>query len=140
VWEQRYEVLNSRVLTELQDTSERVLDPSQWDIGDDDGVLIPGRVIDVEQASLAAILETKAYSLVVVGPPTGAELVIDAEKGSVGSGERNRAPPFKSWLPAGDVLREPVQVFDWIAGVDVVVFVASQRDQLVGDDLGLGRN
>ena len=28
----------------------------------------------------------------------------------------------------------------WIARVDVVVFAASQRDQLVGDALGLGRN
>jgi len=84
------------VLTELQGTSERVLDRDQWDVGADDGVLIPGRVIDVEQASVGTDLDTKADSLIAVGPPTSSEVVIDAGNGSVGSGECNRAYPFKN--------------------------------------------
>lgn len=93
VGEQCYEVLNNPLLTGPQSTSERILDRGQWDVGAEDGVLIPGRVIDVEQAFLAADFDAKADSLVVVGPPTSAEVVIDAGNGSVGSGERNRTAP-----------------------------------------------
>ena len=52
VWEQRYEGLNRGVFTELRPASKRVLDRDQWDVGAEDGVLIPGRVIGVEQASV----------------------------------------------------------------------------------------
>ena len=65
------------MFTQLRPASKRVLDRGQWDIGADDGVLIPGRVIDVERASLGTELDPKADSLVVVGPPPTAELVID---------------------------------------------------------------
>jgi hypothetical protein len=128
------------VFTKLRGASEHVLDRGEGDVAADDGILIPGRVIHVEQAGVGTDFDTKADSLVAVGPPPTAEVAFDAGNCCIGSGEPNRAPPFKSWMPAGEVLPGSVPVVDWIADADIVVFVARRRDEFVGDALGLFRN
>jgi len=128
------------VFTKLRGASERILHRGEGDVATDDRILIPGRVIHIEQAGVGTDLDSKTDSLIAVGPPAPPEVVIDAGNRSVGSRERNRASPFKNWNRGGVELPESVTMVADIACVDVVEFVASQRDQVIGDDLGLGLN
>jgi len=113
------------VFTKLRGASERILHRGEGDVAADDRILIPGRVIHIEQAGVGSDLDTKADSLVAVGPPTTAEVAFDAGNRCMGSGERNRAPPFKSWLPVGVVKPDPIPAGDRIALVDGLSFIAS---------------
>src|ERR1035437_7174601 len=108
VGEQRYKVGDGWVLTEPRRASERMLHRGEGDVAADDRILIPGRVIHVEQAGVGTDLDPKADSLVAVGPPPTAEVAFNAGNRCMGSGERNRAPPFKNWMPAGDVLPDTI--------------------------------
>src|SRR5450759_2163235 len=103
VGEQCYEVRDRWVLTAPRRASERILHRGEGDVAADDRILIPGRVIHVEQAGVGTDLDTEADSLVAAGPPPTAEVAFNAGNRCMGSGERNRAPPFKSWLPVGVV-------------------------------------
>jgi hypothetical protein len=140
VWEQRHKVFDGWVLTELRGASVCVLDCCEGDVVAEHGVLIPGRVVDVQQADVAADPHAKADSLVAVGSPASAEVMLDTGNRSVGSGEGNRPRPFKYWLAVGVVQPEPVPVVDRIIRVDVSRFGASQRNKLIEYAPGMVRN
>jgi hypothetical protein len=125
------------VLTELRGASACVLDRCEWDIPAEHGVLIPGRVVDVQQTGVTADSHANADSLVAVGSPASTEVMLDTGNRAVGSGEGNRPRPFKNWMPVGVVQPEPVPVVDRIIRVDVSGFAASQRDKLVEDAPGM---
>ena len=91
------------MLTELRGVSACVLDRCEWDIAAEHGVLIPCRVMDVQQAGVAAEPHTNADSLVAVGSPARAEVMLDAGNRTVRSGEGNRPRPFKDLMPVGMV-------------------------------------
>jgi len=128
--EQCSEVFDGWLLTELSGAGASVLARREWDSGGQDRVLVPDRIMDVQQSGFPANPHTKADPLVAVGSPAIAEVTLDAASPSERFGERNRTHPFNGCLPRGVALPSPLPVVDWIARVDVVGFVASQRYEL----------
>ena len=67
VGEQRYEVSDGWVLTEPRRESERILDRGEGDVAADDRILIPGRVIHVEQAGVGTPFSDCKTTLMFLG-------------------------------------------------------------------------